>query len=181
MSDAKRDEKLPKPLPDIETPEGIGQLLARAMKGDAEVLPLLEKLFDRGDEMGKRLVESLGNSHSLACDAMIQHASGANLAFREALRRKIDAVRDKLAGPDPTPLERILCERVPLCWFDANEMDRRSVEQSNIDLRIAEYRESRRDRAHRRFLAACKTLATVRKLALPALQVNIGQSQVNVA
>ena len=114
MSDAKSDQRLPKPLPDIETPKGIGQLLARAIKGDAEVLPLLEKFFDRGDEMGKRLVESLGNTHSLACDAMIQRASGENLAFREALRRKIDAVRDDLAGPNPTPLERILCERRPV-------------------------------------------------------------------
>jgi hypothetical protein len=33
----------------------------------------------------------------------------------------------------------------------------------------------------RRYLSAIKALAMVRKLALPVLQVNIGQSQVNVA
>jgi hypothetical protein len=32
-----------------------------------------------------------------------------------------------------------------------------------------------------RFLSAIRTLAQVRKLALPTLQVNIGQNQVNVA
>jgi hypothetical protein len=37
------------------------------------------------------------------------------------------------------------------------------------------------DRAHRRYLSAIKTLATVRKLALPVLQVNIAKKQVNVA
>jgi hypothetical protein len=37
------------------------------------------------------------------------------------------------------------------------------------------------DRAHKRYLSAIKTLATVRKLALPVLQVNIAKKQVNVA
>jgi hypothetical protein len=90
-------------------------------------------------------------------------------------------VRDDLAGPNPTALERILCERVALCWFDAHEMDRRYINQADTSLKIAEYRESRRDRAHKRFLAACRTLATVRKLALPAIQVNLAHQQVNIA
>ena len=34
------------------------------------------------------------------------------------------------------------------------------------------------DRAHRRFLQAVKTLATVRRLLVPALQVNIGKNQI---
>jgi hypothetical protein len=78
-------------------------------------------------------------------------------------------------------LERILCERVALTWFDANEMDLRFVESSGISFKDAAYREDRRDRAHRRFLAACKALATVRKLARPSIQINLANQQVNVA
>ena len=37
------------------------------------------------------------------------------------------------------------------------------------------------DATNRRFLAAVKTLALVRKLAVPVLQVNIAKKQVNVA
>jgi hypothetical protein len=37
------------------------------------------------------------------------------------------------------------------------------------------------DRAHRRYLSALKTLATVRRLLVPAVQVNIADKQVNVA
>jgi len=37
------------------------------------------------------------------------------------------------------------------------------------------------DHAHRRYLSALKTLALVRKLAVPVLQVNIARKQVNVA
>jgi hypothetical protein len=36
------------------------------------------------------------------------------------------------------------------------------------------------DATNRRFLAAVKTLALVRKLAVPVLQVNIAKKQVNV-
>jgi hypothetical protein len=48
-------------------------------------------------------------------------------------------------------------------------------------LRQAEYHLHRIDSAHRRFLSAIATLARVRRVALPALQVNIGENQVNVA
>jgi hypothetical protein len=37
------------------------------------------------------------------------------------------------------------------------------------------------DRAHVRYLTSLKTLAVVRKLALPVLQVNIAKKQVNIA
>lgn len=45
----------------------------------------------------------------------------------------------------------------------------------------AELHQRKIDAAHRRFLSAVRTLAQIRKLALPNLQVNIGQNQVNVA
>jgi hypothetical protein len=35
------------------------------------------------------------------------------------------------------------------------------------------------DRAHRRFLSAVKTLAAVRRLARPAVQINVARQQVN--
>ena len=45
----------------------------------------------------------------------------------------------------------------------------------------ADYHQRRIDAAHRRFLSALKTLAQVSKLAVPAIQFNIGVQQVNVA
>jgi hypothetical protein len=48
---------------------------------------------------------------------------------------------------------------------------------------LAQSDHSRRriDRTHRRLMASLKTLATVRKLALPAIQVNVARQQVNLA
>jgi hypothetical protein len=180
VSAAKKAKKLPAPRPTIDTREGVKAVLDRAEEGDETVLPLVRKLFDRDTREGGTMVELNGNRYLHARDAIIRQSTGKNIAIQEALRQKINAVRDDLAGPNPTPLERILCERVALCWFDAHEMDRRFINQTDITLTVAEYRESRRDRAHRRFLAACRTLATVRKLALPAIQLNLANQQVNV-
>jgi hypothetical protein len=50
-----------------------------------------------------------------------------------------------------------------------------------MTIRQAEFKVRQIDSANRRFLSAFATLARVRKLAVPALQVNIGANQVNVS
>ncbi|MBV8676688.1 MAG: hypothetical protein JO355_05900 [Planctomycetaceae bacterium] len=132
-------DKLPKPLPDINTPEGATEVLKLAAKGREDMLPLVRKLFDPENPGSKDLIERYGNSYAHARDELIKSAAGTSLAFQEGLRRKIDAVRDELAGSKPTPLERILCERVALCWFDANETDRRYIDQTDISFKTAEF------------------------------------------
>jgi hypothetical protein len=158
------------------------EVLARAAKGELDVMPEVQRLFN-GDPMKQsRLVDVYGDCYAHARDSMINAAAGKDLAAKEAMRCKIDEIQRELAGPNPTPLERILCERVALCWFDVNEQDRLyGNPQDGVDLQEAQYRESRRDRAHKRFLTACKTLATARRLGVPAIQLNVARRQVNVA
>jgi hypothetical protein len=45
----------------------------------------------------------------------------------------------------------------------------------------AEYWQKQQERAQRRYLAAMRTLAQVRRLLVPAVQLNIAENQVNVA
>jgi hypothetical protein len=181
VADEAKAESVPSKLPDIETKEGRWEVIRRAAEGEAAMVPLLRKVFDLNREKGGWLVEKCGNAHDLAVESLVRFISGKDLVVREALLRRLGALRDELAGPDPTPLERILSERVALTWLDANEMDRRFVASSGISFKEAARRESRRDRSHRRFLQACKTLATVRKLGGPTIQVNLANQQVNVA
>jgi integrase len=54
------------------------------------------------------------------------------------------------------------------------------AQSSDMAIRQAEYKQRQIDRVHARFLSALRTRAQVRKLALPALQVNIGANQVNM-
>jgi hypothetical protein len=123
-----------------------------------------------------------GNLSRMAEQALIRAATGENLSFREALIRKLDLLRDELGGPSPTPLERLLVDRVVACWLQLHHADLLLAQQAEgMTLVQGDYHQRTRDRAHRRYLSAIRTLAIVRKLALPVLQVNIADKQVNVA
>ncbi len=79
-----------------------------------------------------------------------------------------EAVRAEVAGPGCTPLEWLLAGRVAANWIDAAERDAGHLTSLGGWPAAAEYHSRLRGRAHRRLLAACESLATVRRLATPA-------------
>jgi hypothetical protein len=93
----------------------------------------------------------------------------------------MELLREELAGPSPTPLERLLVERVVACWLQVQDADVRYAQAKSLSLEWSKHHQQRMDRAHKRYLSAIKALTLVRKLALPVLQVNIARKQVNVA
>ena len=88
---------------------------------------------------------------------------------------------DQVNGPNPTPIERMLAERASLCWYIVNLYENAYANASGWNISQADLQHRKIDKAHARFLSALRTLAQVRKLAVPVLQVNIGKKQVNVA
>jgi len=98
-------------------------------------------------------------------EAWIGRIAGSDLLVRESLRHSIDQMRKDLAGPEPTPLEKLLVGRVIAAWLAAQEADLSDALLGGQDGRkVAELRIRRSDAAHKRFLSAAKTLATVRRL-----------------
>jgi hypothetical protein len=53
--------------------------------------------------------------------------------------------------------------------------------KTSMTLPLGTYYQKSIDRAHKRYLSALKALVEVRRLVLPAVQVNIARKQVNVA
>ena len=109
----------------------------------------------------------------------------SNLAKKELLRRQVERLRNALAGEDPTLIEYLLSERAALCWIDVHccDLDVIAAERGGQSSRAA-YHDRRRDRAHRRYLSALRSLASVRRQCLAAIQVNvsdISQEQARVA
>ena len=102
---------------------------------------------------------------------------------KAAIVRRLDALRRELAGPIPTPLERLLVDRVVVGWLAAAvaEGAYHQALERGVGHADDEFHQRRVERAQRRYLAAAKALAQVRRLQLPAVQVNIGDKQVNVA
>ena len=72
-------------------------------------------------------------------------------------------------------------ERVLACWLHVEYADSaaaRSVRGAGGH--IDDYTRRFQEGAHHRFLSAVKVLALVRRMGIPALQVNIGERQFNV-
>jgi hypothetical protein len=171
VSDAKKQTE---PLP--PNTEEIEKVLKRAQAGDDSVLPALQQMIEKD-----MFTESAGNLAVQFQHTLIRNAAGNNLLFSEAASRKMDQLRKELAGDKPSILERLLIERIVLCWLSLYDSEVRFAQMKDLTLKQAAYWQDRIDRAHRRYLTAIKALATIRKLALPALQVNIARKQVNVA
>jgi hypothetical protein len=164
--------------PKAMTNEELLALLKRAEQGDVSTLPVLREVL-RDPAMVRPLG---GDLAELAQLYVVGHLSGKDLACREAIVRRLDLFREELLGSDPTPVERLLVERVVACWLHVQEADIRYAEHSeNCSFAQADFDQRRLDAANKRYLAALKTLALVRKLAAPVLQVNIARKQVNVA
>jgi hypothetical protein len=162
------------PLPTPKTGAEVRTLVRRAQDGDKATLPALRALLQN-----RAVIELLGGDlarRTVRC--RIEKAAGTDLAFREALLRQLDVLRDGLAGSAPTPIEELLVERILLCWLDLHLLEfQLAVQMERLSLTHEEFSDRCRDRAQRRYLSALKALATVRRLALPVLQVNIAKQQ----
>jgi hypothetical protein len=153
----------------------VKKLLRQAEKGDKAVLPTLRTWMDRASSYW----ETVGDLAKTARQSLIQTISGDNLLVQEVHGRKCVALTKELAGPQRCPLERLLVERIVLCWlhlYYAEALYGQNVQ--NLSLQQAEYYEKRLSKAQARYLSAIRTLAQVRRLGVPAVQVNIGGQQV---
>jgi len=170
VPDTKKTDPAPSPTNDLVA------LVRRAEAGDATAMPALRTMMDDNGA----LVETFGNLATQVERSILRTLSGKDHLFREASERKLARMRADVAGPNPSPLERLLADRIALCWLALHDAEIRFAQSKDLTFRQAEYWQSRIDVSHCRYLSAIKTLATVRKLAVPAVQVNIARKQVNV-
>src|SRR5262245_8418401 len=91
----------------------VKKLLRKAEKGDKAVLPTLRTWMERAPSYW----EEVGDMAKTARESLIRMLSGDNLVLQEAHARKCMALTAGLAGPQPSPLERLLVERIVICWL----------------------------------------------------------------
>jgi hypothetical protein len=163
----------------LDAPQAMLEIIKRAQSGDEEAMPMLRGMLDQVPAIREVLGADL--ERTVECSISKSLGGEDNLAFHEAMKRKLAALREDLEGPSPSPTERLLVDRIVACWLQMQEADLRYAQTGNCSFAQANYHLRRQDCAHRRFLSAMKTLATIRKLGLPTLQLNIGANQVNVA
>ena len=166
--------------PDPRPPTTLAELreladVARA--GGSAALKVLRDLFDRDPD---RLIRLAGGDAAEAVRDILPDRAFAkgDVLGREARLRRVDQIRDDLAGPSPTPIEQRLAVRASICWLDCYTADELSLRRGDDpDGPGADHLDRHRDRARKRFISALKGLAVVRKLAVPFLQVNLATNQ----
>jgi hypothetical protein len=147
--------------PDLDE---IKAVLARAGGGDQAALPKLRALLDE-TEMWRQL----GDLAAHAELTWLRHVSGTDLALREMLARKLGALKAELGGPAPSPLERLLVDRLAIDWLMVSHADLEAAGTKDGDPRRANLAMKRQTQAMQRYATAIKTLATIRRLLPPAL------------
>ena len=159
--------------------DNLTQLVKRGMAGDREALPAIRELLDRTSTLWQ-------NATDLASQVekkWLRVLAGDDFVTQEILSRQAAMLKAQLAGPTPAPLEQLLVERIAVCWLQIQQAELRAADRLGKNgWVLSNAEENRLDKVNRRFLAAVKSLAQVRKLIRPgaAVQVNIAQQQVNM-
>jgi hypothetical protein len=159
------------------TVEKLRSLTEKAEDGDREVVRDLREILDTSPDLAWRLIKGPGK---IAEDALInEFTRDGDLASKELLKHQLESMRMEVAGQNPSPLERLLAERIVATWLQVQLFDAYyAYGTKGGTITQDEFRQKRLDRAHRRYLSAVKTLAQIRKMG-PAVQINIAEKQIN--
>ena len=148
--------------------------------------PALRDLLDLEKTLAAHpgLWRLLADLASRAIDSMIGQLN-PSVAQRVSLRRGADELLTSLAGPGASPLESALAEQIAVCWVRLRIFESAlSDATADLDPVTLRFWEERVAAAQRRYLAACESLARIRRLALrtPQLfQINVAGQQINIA
>src|SRR5262245_40125074 len=100
---------------------------------------------------------------------------------KESLKQELCEFASELAGPSPSPVERALAETAATAWFAyrLHEAQYAGAVTSEGGMSVAhsEHAQRRLDRAHPRLSCTLKAIASVRRLTLAAVQVNLARGR----
>ena len=152
------------------------ELVARARNGDAGAMAVLRPVFDEpgaadayGGDMARR-----------ALRAAVHVVAGKDLVAKEATARKLEQLRDELAGPNPSPVERMLVENVVSTWFHLHNLERQAALEGEDNIVRAAFWQKALTAAQNRYFATIRELTKCRQAQVRPVQVNIAHEQVNV-
>jgi hypothetical protein len=159
------------------TVERLAELVEKAGKGDKKPLPEIRNILKESPELAWRLMDIAKVAEWRYTEVMLNEE---DFGLKEVLRCQLAAMREEIAGDNPSPLEQLLAERVVLTWLQIQLFEDLHASSMSKSIAIAQgnYHQKIIDQAHRRHLSAIRTLAQIRKLS-PAVQINIAEKQIN--
>src|SRR5262245_24364433 len=94
----------------------LQHLVAAAQAGDAAALPALRRLLRDWPEIWHELADLSRRAE----DALLDLAGPDQVLIKESIRLKLAELRDDLGAPSAPALEKLLIDRLSLCWLQVN-------------------------------------------------------------
>jgi hypothetical protein len=157
----------------------LKDLFKKAEKGNRKAVPEIREILKESPDLAWRFMDFA----TLAEWRFIENMTkDKDLASKEMMDFQLAAMREEIAGENPSPLERLLAERIVLTWLQIQLFESLYASSMFKSMTLAQgsYYQKRLDHAHRRHISAIRTLAQIRKLG-PAVQINIAGKQINTA
>jgi hypothetical protein len=118
----------------------------------------------------------LSNIVSMATENLIERLAPEDRFTQECLRRRCANLALELSQPNDGQLERMLIDQIVLCWLRAGTAEQKytAVTMESCSIKVADHWEKRLSATQKRYTRAVESLARVRKLTRPKVQVGIG-------
>ena len=133
-------------------------LLQRARAGDLDVVLELRAWLDQS-----AMWHQFGDLGKRARDAWLSLFVGNDLVLRESLIRKLNDLQEELTPGEPTPIERLLVDRVLANWLRLHFAEIASTQAMNRP-KLGEYWDRRQSRAERAYVTSLGALTNMRKV-----------------
>ena len=162
----------------------LEKLSGRAADGDQKARGELRRLLR---ESGPEIVREASELARMGQRFLIKTAARGEALAEEALVVRLDTMRSKIAGPDPSALELLLVEKIVSACMLTDLLDLFLSAQltalpksQRMPHSVLKFYLGWQERAHRRLLSAIRELARVRRLqsGVPNSQTNV---QINVS
>ena len=163
----------------------LEELSDKAADGDKKARGELRRLLR---ESGPEVVREASELARKVQCALIKTAAGGEVLAEEALVIRLDMMRSEIAGPDPSPLEVLLAEKIVSVWMLTETLELLLSAQLTTELpksqrmshSFLKFYLGWQEQAHRRLLSTIRELAKLRRLqsGVPNSQTNV---QINVS
>jgi hypothetical protein len=157
----------------------LEELVEMSGKGDKKPLPEIRRILKESPDLAWQLMDVGRVAEWRYTEVMLNEE---DLGLKEVLRCQLAAMREEIAGDNPSPLEQLLAERIVLTWLQIQLFEDLYASGMSKSTTIAQgnYHQKIIDQAYKRHLSAIRSLAQIRKLG-PAVQINIAEKQINTA
>jgi hypothetical protein len=137
-------------------------LVEKAEKGTKKAVPEIREILEEHPHLSWKILNLSRSTEGLFIEKM---SRDEHLVSKETMKRQLACMRQEVAGENPSPLERLLAERVVATWLQVqlSEGIYASFMFKSMTIAQADHHQRRIDKAHRRHLSAVKSLAQIRK------------------